>query len=102
MIYATANRFVLFGDPIRLQVENAALLPMRRGHLSRQFNCQAALWHLWIGTDASKPSVNRREDITRIGALALITPEAGDAGGGAQSKPFCFNGNVARPTLGRL
>jgi hypothetical protein len=35
-----------------------------------------------------EPTVDRREKITGFGALALITPEAGEAGRGAQFLEF--------------
>ena len=36
----------------------------------------------------SEPAVDRREEIAGFGALALVAPEAGEAGGGAQLKRF--------------
>ena len=36
-----------------------------------------------------EPAVNWREESTGVGALALVAPEAGEAGGGAQFKQLC-------------
>jgi hypothetical protein len=36
-----------------------------------------------------EPVVDRREEIASLGALALVAPEAGEAGGGAELEHFC-------------
>src|ERR1700730_13937382 len=51
-----------------------------------------------------EPVVDRGEEITSFGALALITPEAGEADGGAQLPRLRLlrTGSLDRPPIGKL
>ena len=53
-----------------------------------------------------EPAIGRREQITGSGALAVVTPEAGESGGRAQLKsfrilPLCNNERLVVALLGR-
>jgi hypothetical protein len=59
--------------PSKHEIESRQLVKQRLG----------VLQHRRVET-FGEPAVDRREKITGFGALALITPEAGEASGGAQ------------------
>src|ERR1700730_4062263 len=64
----------------------ATCAPRSCGELFQQ---RLGLFEDWRVKPFGEPVVDRREEVTGFGTIALIAPEAGKGGGGAELDCFC-------------
>src|SRR5258708_31504989 len=68
--------------------------PITTSHLGRRLGCKLLEQHLRrfevrCVEAFGEPAADRREEVAGFVALALVAPEAGEAGGGAKLERFC-------------